>query len=117
MKISYTKYGDYYLPDLTVPNKKYNIGRFGMMHLKYIKQHRPGFYTSMKITGKLMDYIQEIDSSAQEMYDDIISKFRRSITSTCTDQMEWVRRMNYAKHYAEELVLAEFVYSKGDERK
>ena len=41
MKISYTKYGDYYLPDLTVPNKKYNIGRFGMMHLKYIKQHRP----------------------------------------------------------------------------
>ena len=57
MKISYTKYGDYYLPDLIVPNKKYNIGRFGMMHLKYIKQHRPGFYTSMKITGKLMDYI------------------------------------------------------------
>lgn len=63
MKISYTKYGDYYLPDLIVPNKKYNIGRFGMMHLKYIKQHRRGFYTSMKITGKLMDYIQEIDSS------------------------------------------------------
>ena len=83
MKISYTKYGDYYLPDLIVPDKKYNIGRFGMMHLKYIKQNRTGFYTSMKITGKLMDYIQEIDRSAQEMYDDIISKFRRSITSTC----------------------------------
>ena len=78
MKISYTKYGDYYLPDLTVPNKKYNIGRFGMMHLKYIKQYRPGFYTSMKITGKLMDYIQEIDSSAQEMYDDIMRIKRRS---------------------------------------
>ena len=67
MKISYTKYGDYYLPDLTVPNKKCNIGRFGMMHLKYIKQYRPGFYTSMKITGKKMDYIQEIDSRAQDM--------------------------------------------------
>lgn len=51
------------------------------------------------------------------MYDDIISKFRRSITSTCADQMEWVQRMNFAKHYAEELVLAEFVYPKGDEQK
>ena len=110
MKISYTKYGDYYLPDLIVPDKKYNIGRFGMMHLKYIKQYRPGFYTSMKITGKLMDYIQEIDSSAQEMYDDIISKFRRSITSTCTDQMEWVRRMNNIHNRAEEIVLHELVY-------
>lgn len=93
MKISYTKYGDYYLPDLTVPNKEYNIGRFGMMRLRYIKAHRSCFYTSLKLSGKLMDYIQETDNSAQQMYDDIISKFRKSIGSTCTDQMEWVRRM------------------------
>ena len=43
MKISYTKYGDYYLPDLTVPNKEYNIGRFGMMRLRYIKARRSCF--------------------------------------------------------------------------
>ena len=49
-------------------------------------------------------------------YDDIISKFRKSIDSTCTDQMEWVRRMNFARHYAEELVLAEYVYPEGVER-
>ena len=116
MKISYTKYGDYYLPDLTVPNKEYNIGRFGMMRLRYIKAHRSCFYTSLKLSGKLMDYIQESDNSAQQMYDDIISKFRKSIDSTCTDQMEWVRRMNFARHYAEELVLAEYVYPEGVER-
>lgn len=49
-------------------------------------------------------------------YDDIISKFRKSIDSTRTDQMEWVRRMNFARHYAEELVLAEYVYPEGVER-
>ena len=49
-------------------------------------------------------------------YDDIISKFRKSIGSTCTDQMEWVRRMNFARHYVEELVLAEYVYPEGVER-
>ena len=116
MKISYTKYGDYYLPDLTVPNKEYSIGRFGMMRLRYIKAHRSCFYTSLKLSGKLMDYIQEIDDSARQMYDDIISKFRKSIDSTCTDQMEWVRRMNFARHYAEELVLAEYVYPEGVEQ-
>ena len=115
MKISYTKYGDYYLPDLTVPNKEYSIGRFGMMRLRYIKAHRSCFYTSLKLSGKLMDYIQEIDDSARQMYDDIISKFRKSIDSTCTDQMEWARRMNFARHYAEELVLAEYVCPKGVE--
>lgn len=116
MKISYTKYGDYYLPDLTVTNKEYSIGRFGMMRLRYIKAHRSCFYTSLKLSGKLMDYIQETDNSAQQMYDDIISKFRKSIGSTCTNQMEWVRRMNFARHYAEELVLAEYVYPEGVER-
>ena len=49
-------------------------------------------------------------------YDDIISKFRKSIDSTCADQMEWVQRMNFARHYAEELVLAEYVYPEGVER-
>ena len=115
MKISYTKYGDYYLPDLTVANKDYHIGRFGMMHLRYIKTRRSCFYTRLKISDKLMDYIQAVDNGAQEMYDDIISKFRKNIDSTCTDQMEWVRRMNFARHHAEELVLAEYVYRNGDE--
>ena len=77
MKISYTKYGDYYLPDLTVPNKEYNIGRFGMMRLRYIKAHRSCFYTSLKLSGKLMDYIQETDNSAQQMYHKQIQKKHR----------------------------------------
>ena len=83
MKISYTKYGDYYLPDLTAPNKEYNIGRFGMMRLRYIKAHRSCFYTSLKLSGKLMDYIQETDNSAQQMYDDIMTFFARGTAEIC----------------------------------
>lgn len=60
-KITYTKVGDYYLPDLTVPtDKKYNIGKYGRIHGGYIKRYRPCKYSAMMIQGTWLDYLAEV---------------------------------------------------------
>lgn len=109
MKIEYIKCGDYYIPNLTIP-KTEPIGRFGRMLLKYLKEHKRTVYSQMKINGTLFDYIADIDRQANEMYEDFMGKFRRSIESTCDSQEEWVRRMNFAKHYVEEIILNDIIY-------
>ncbi len=67
MEITYTKHGDYYLPDLTLPKEEpVTYGRFGRMRLKYLKEHRRGTYTSLLTSGQLTHYLNEIDREAND---------------------------------------------------
>ena len=62
MEITYTKHGDYYLPDLALPEEEpATYGRFGRMRLKYLKVHRRGTYTSLLTSGQLIQHLNEID--------------------------------------------------------
>ena len=67
--ISYTLHGDYYLPDLALSDdeKGTKIGVCGQRHLRYIKQHRKALYLNLLTTGKLNDYLADIDKQAEEM--------------------------------------------------
>lgn len=111
--IEYVKHGDYYLPNLSVPNnKEYNIGKYGRMHAKSIKENRPCIYSMKMIDGTWLDYLEKIDTSAKEMVDRLIVK--RGITEglKAKDQFAWISAMEQVKHTAEEFVLKEIVYAK-----
>jgi len=114
--IEYVRNGDYYIPNLTVPDDKvYNIGRYGRLHSIFIKENRPAFYSMKMLNGTWLAYLEEIDSSAKEMIDKLIKDIalKQGITEElkAKDQMAWVGAMNNIRHSAEEFVLKDFVYS------
>ena len=114
--IEYVRNGDYYIPNLTLPyDKVYNIGKYGRMHAKFIKENRPTVYSMKMINGTWLAYLEEIDTSAKEMVDKLIKDMtvKQGITEElkAKDQMAWVGAMNNIRHSAEEFVLRDFVYS------
>jgi len=71
--IEYVRNGDCYIPNLTVPyDKVYNIGKYGRMHAKFIRENRPCFYSMKMMNGTWLAYLEEIDTSAKEMVDRLI---------------------------------------------
>ena len=116
--IEYIKHGDYYFPNLSVPNnKKYNIGKYGRLHAKFIKETRPCFYTAGMIDGTWLDYLEKVDNSAREMLDRLIRELaaKQGITEAlkASNQFAWISAMEQIGHTAEEFVLKEVVYAKG----
>ena len=114
--IEYVRNGDYYIPNLTVPDDKvYNIGKYGRLHSIFIKENRPCLYSMKMLNGTWLAYLEEIDTSAKEMIDKLVKDMaiKQGITEElkAKDQMAWVGAMNSIKHSAEEIVLREFVYS------
>ena len=121
MKTSYENLGGTYheenghlIPDVTLPEQTdYQIGKYGRIHLDYIKQHRRGRYTTLLTEGKLNDRLHEIDLEANEMLETIIPRLatERGIDENlkARDMLRWVAEMNNIKASAEEIVLREVV--------
>lgn len=114
-RIEYVKAGDYYFPNLSVPNnKEYNIGKYGRLHAKFIKENRPCFYTAKMINGTWLDYLDEIDTSANEMVDKLVRELvaKQGVTEElkAKDQIAWISAMEQIKHTAEELVFQNLIY-------
>ena len=114
--IEYVRNGDYYIPNLTVPDDKvYNIGRYGRLHSIFIKENRPCIYSMKMLNGTWLAYLEEIDTTAKEMIDKLIKDmaFKQGITEElkAKDQIAWVGAMNNIRHSAEEFVLRDFIYS------
>ena len=114
--IEYVRNGDYYIPNLTVPDDKvYNIGKYGRMHAKFIKENRPCLYSMKMLNGTWLAYLEEIDNSAKEMVDRLIKELviKRGVTEElkANDQMAWVSAMEQIKHTAEEFVFSNLIYA------
>ena len=114
--IEYVRNGDYYIPNLTVPDDKvYNIGKYGRLHSIFIKENRPCLYSMKMLNGTWLAYLERIDTTAKEMIDKLIKDMvvKQGITEELKtrDQMAWVGAMNNIRHSAEEFVLRDFVYS------
>lgn len=114
--IEYVRNGDYYIPNLTVPDDKvYNIGRYGRLHSIFVKENRPCIYSMKMLDGTWLAYLEEIDTTAKEMVDKLVKDMavKQGIIEElkAKDQMAWVGAMNSIKHSAEEIVLREFVCS------
>ena len=114
--IHYTLHGDYYLPDLDLPEKaSAPLGRYGRMRKAYLEEHRPGLYERLLLSGKLYQHLSEIDTCCAERMDRMIRRMTEAEGITeglkATDQMAWVGRMNGIKARAEETVLSEIVFA------
>ena len=111
--IEYIRCGDYYIPDIKLPKKVY-YGKYGILHEDFIKEHRKGLYSRLILSGKLWEYLAEIDKTCHKQVEHIICQTAKNEgvneTLKATDHMEWVRRMNSIKSRAEEFVYAEYVY-------
>ena len=112
---TYHEENGHLIPNVTLPEQTdYQIGKYGRMHLDYIKQHRRGRYTTLLTEGKLNARLHEIDLEANEMLETIIPRLaiERRIDEDlkARDMLRWVAEMNNIKTSAEEIVLQEVVY-------
>ena len=112
---SYTKVGDYLLPNLMIDEiEQRYIGKYGRLHKRYLKEHRRVLYTNLLVTGKLFRHLAEIDKFGEAQMELLSSQMalQEGVTEAlkATDQMEWVRRMNSIQNRAEEIVLHELIY-------
>ena len=115
MNISYTKNGDYLLPDLILENKKqYNIGKYGLLRLNYIKKEKLGLYFDLLVNDNLNEYLHNIDITVMEMVQKLIKELteKENITEELksSNQMLWISKMNNIKNIANEIILKEYIY-------
>ena len=114
MDITYTKRGDYYYPDLTLPpQQKCDIGRFGRIRKKYLKEHQPDTFALMLMENTLTQHLIDIDRQANEQIDLITSQLAQaegiSEQLKAYNQLGWIRAMNSCRARAEEQVIREII--------
>ncbi|MBR6522555.1 MAG: TnpV protein [Oscillospiraceae bacterium] len=114
--ISYTLQGDYYLPDLALPEQEdKTIGLWGQRHLKYIKQHRKVLYINLLTSGKLNGYLADLDKQAEDMFFRLVKQMaeREGVTEKlkADHQMEWIARMNNIRNRVTEIVNNDIIYN------
>ena len=112
-ELTYHREGDYLLPDL-IPPEAPRIGIWGMRRREFLRKYRDGIYTGLLLSGKLNAHLEEIDRSANEIFDLLMKQYAESEGVTevlkAQDQIEWVRRMNGIREQAEEIIYTEFIY-------
>ena len=113
--IEYELRGEQYYPMLSFGEQtRYEIGKYGRMHLDYLKQHRQGRYTSLLTEGRLNAYLHEIDLQANEILDSTVPRLaaKQGINEDLKahNALRWVEEMNNVKVCVEEIILREVVY-------
>ena len=109
MEITYTLVGDYYLPNLAVPESP-KVGRWGMLRFNYLRKHREALYTIMLMENTLNPHLEEVDRQAQEM-EQLAQQEGVTERLKAENQMEWVARMNSIRNRADETVLNNLIYA------
>ena len=113
---TYIRHGDYLIPCLTLPEEEQRfIGVWGQRHLRYLKEYRRGVYLNLLTSGRLNDYLADIEEQAQKRFERIAEQMKQvqGITEQlkAENQMEWVARMNNIQSCAREIVDKEMIYA------
>ena len=113
---TYIRHGDYLIPCLTLPEEKQRfVGVWGQRHLRYLKEYRRSVYLNLLTSGKLNDYLADIEEQAQKRFERIVEQMAESEGITkqlkATDQVAWVGEMNNIWSRAREVVNAELIYN------
>ena len=116
MNISYTKQGDYLLPNLILKEKEqFNIGKYGLLRLEYIKREKLGLYFDLLVNDNLNEYLHNIDTTIMEKVQKLIKELteKENITEELksNNQMLWIGKMNNIRNMVEEIVLKEYIYA------
>ena len=113
---TYIRHGDYLIPCLTLPEEEEQrfIGVWGQRHKRYLKEYRRGVYLNMLTSGRLNDYLADIEEQAQKRFERIVEQMKQAQGITeqlkAENQMEWVARMNNIQVCAREIVNKEMIY-------
>lgn len=95
--IDYILVGDYYIPDLKLPEENRPIGRYGRLHREYLKQEHPARYSSLILTGTLWTYLADLNGQAEERLDLIIEQMKAAEGVTeelkARNQLEWAGKI------------------------
>ena len=112
----YELQGDYYIPCLILPaEKEQPIGLWGQRHLRYLKESRRATYITLFTSGRLNNYLADIDRQAQERMERLTEQMKQAEGITeqlkAENAMEWVQKMNNIRHRAEEIICREIIYA------
>ena len=113
--IDYVLVGDYYIPDLKLPEEERPIGKYGRLHREYLRENHPILFNELALRFQLWTYLADINEQAQERFQVIISQMQKAESVTekmkADNQWEWIQRMGSIHNRAEEIVLNELIYS------
>ena len=116
MEITYTKHGDYLLPDLTLKEtKKGNINKYGKMRLAYLKDYKKALYTSLLMKDELSNHLISVSKNAEDLLNTLMENYkntdeRLSEKNKKINHIEWAKLMNNYKNTAEEIILKEYIF-------
>ena len=112
--MDYVLVGDYYVPDLKLPEERRPIGHWGRLHQSYLKLHRPMLYNELILSGRLHTVVADLNEQAQSRLQRIIEQMKAAEGVTdelkAANQMAWVGALNSIRNRAEEIVLKEIIY-------
>ena len=112
--LSYTLYGDYYLPNLEIDEEEPTYGKYGIMRKQFLKEHRSARYQYLVLTGKLTEHLNQVDKETREKVEMLVEQMAEQWGVTeelkMQDQMEWVRRMNNIQATAEEIAYKNIIF-------
>lgn len=115
MNIPYIRSGDFFLPDLKLPEETRPIGKWGRMHRDYLKECHPVQFNALVLSGNLWTYLANLNEQAQQRMATLIAQLKSAegITEAlkATDSIAWAQRMNNIITRAEELVGGELIYT------
>lgn len=115
-ELTYTKNGDYLIPNLSLSQQEEQpLGKYGRMRKEYLKEHRPVLWSSLILSEQLYPHLREIDETANSRLEQMMPELMKTAGVTeslkASDPMKWVGLMNTLKAQAEEVILTELVYS------
>ena len=113
MEMQYIRVGDYFIPDLELPEETRPIGKWGRMRREYLKEHKPIQYNCLLLSGKLWTYLADLNEQAQDRLEQMIDQMKAAegVTEDLkdADPMAWVGAMNNIRNRAEEIILQELI--------
>ena len=111
--LTYTKCGDYLIPDISIQETTKPIGRFGRMRRKYLQEEKPILYNDLILTEKLFSHLLEVEEIAQKRFDVLMEqmKIQRNVTENLkqTNPMFWVGEMNNIRACIDEIIMREII--------
>lgn len=114
-KLTYIRCGDYYIPDIRLPEENRPIGRWGRMHRDYIKENNPIRFNDLCLSGELWTYLADLNEQAQSRLELSIEQMKATEGVTedmkAANQIAWVGAMNSIRNRAEEIVTNELIYN------
>ena len=115
MEMQYIRVGDYFIPDLELPEEPRPIGKWGRMHRDYLREYKPIQYNCLLLSGELWSYLADLNEQTQDRLERMIDQMKvtEGVTEElkAADPMAWIGSMNNIRARAEELIREELIYN------